>query len=205
MERLPFPNTSVGAGGGSFLRSRCRLSRWGRAVPSGCFFPNSLGRLGSLPPLFEFVCCVLGQFLPGLVHRLGRDFYRGVHHLAGGLVSGGVLFFLVKGRLPEGADRFVFGLEPQPSHSGPREGRFGLHRPGLYAGSFQLDVLQRQTSFYFGAGRAPVLAWSPHRRASSGLVVISWYRRVLRGKLFSNGTMFPAQRMSPQPADTLVM
>ena len=42
-------------------------------------------------------------------------------------------------------------------------------------------------------------------RASSGLVVISWYSRVLRGKLFSKGTMFPAQRMSPQPAATLVM
>ena len=36
---------------------------------------------------------------------------------------------------------------------------------------------------------------------SSGLVVINWYRRVLRGKLFSNGTMFPAQRIRPQPLD----
>lgn len=34
-------------------------------------------------------------------------------------------------------------------------------------------------------------------RTSSGLVVISWYRRVLRGKLFSKGTIFPAQRMRP--------
>lgn len=42
-------------------------------------------------------------------------------------------------------------------------------------------------------------------RASSGLVVISWYRRVLRGKLFSKGTIFPAQRIRPQPAATLVM
>ena len=47
--------------------------------------------------------------------------------------------------------------------------------------------------------------WLHPRKASSGLVVISWYRRVLWGKLFSNGTMFPAQRISPQPAATLVM
>ena len=42
-------------------------------------------------------------------------------------------------------------------------------------------------------------------REGDDVVVISWYRRVLRGKLFSNGTMLPAQRMRPQPADTLVM
>lgn len=46
---------------------------------------------------------------------------------------------------------------------------------------------------------------SIYKNFSLGLVVISWYRRVLRGKLFSNGTMLPAQRMRPQPADTLVM
>ena len=40
---------------------------------------------------------------------------------------------------------------------------------------------------------------------ASAKITINWYRRVLRGKLFSNGTIFPAQRIRPQPAATLVM
>lgn len=43
------------------------------------------------------------------------------------------------------------------------------------------------------------------RIASSGLVVISLYSWVFRGKLFSKGTILPAQRISPQPAATLVI
>ena len=43
------------------------------------------------------------------------------------------------------------------------------------------------------------------RIASSGLVVMSLYSWVFRGKLFSKGTMLPAQRISPQPAATLVI
>ena len=43
------------------------------------------------------------------------------------------------------------------------------------------------------------------RMASSGLVVMSLYSWVFRGKLFSKGTMLPAQRIRPQPAATLVM
>lgn len=41
--------------------------------------------------------------------------------------------------------------------------------------------------------------------ASSGLVVISPYRRVFRGKQFSNGTMFRAQRIRPHPVATMVI
>ena len=41
----------------------------------------------------------------------------------------------------------------------------------------QLDVLQGQTSFFFGAGRAPVLARGPHRRASSGFLWKAFHNR----------------------------
>src|SRR5699024_9809417 len=81
----------------------------------------------------------------------------------------------------------------------------GLPPSGLVFISFKgIPPAKKNT----GGRRRPPGKWQIHGcytplRASSGLVVISWYRRVLRGKLFSKGTMFPAQRMRPQPADTL--
>lgn len=39
---------------------------------------------------------------------------------------------------------------------------------------------------------------------SDGLVDINLYSLVFRGKEFVKGTMLPAQRISPQPAGTLV-
>ena len=120
------------------------LSRWGRAVPRGCFFPNGLRRLDGLPPLFEFVGCILGQLFSRPVHGLGGSFHGDVHHLVRGLVVG--LFLLVERCVPNGAGRLIPGLQPQVFHGGPGNGRLGFHSTGFHTGFFQLDVLQGQTS-----------------------------------------------------------
>ena len=143
--RLPFLNTPVGAGGGSFVRSCHMLSRWGRAVPRGCFFPNGLRRLDGFPSLFEFVGRVLGQLFPRPVHGLSGSFHGDVHHLIGSLVTrgvGGVLFLLVERRVPDGTSRLIPGLQPQIFHGGPRNRRLGFHSTGFHTGFFQLDLLQ---------------------------------------------------------------
>lgn len=125
------------------------LSRWGRAVPRGCFFPNGLRRLDGFPPLFEFVGCILGQLFSRPVYGPGGSFYGGIHHLVGSLVTRsvcGVLFLLVERRIPDGTGCLIPGLQPQVFHGGPGNRRLGFHSTGLHAGFFQLDGSQWQTS-----------------------------------------------------------
>ena len=67
------------------------------------------------------------------------------------------------------------------------------------AGSFQFTAPLRIASavLYF------YIAWL-YSFFSDGLVDINLYSLVFRGKEFVKGTMLPAQRISPQPAGTLV-